>query len=183
MKFIESPLQGCYSIDTDRLSDTRGWFSRTYCRSEFHGIGFEDNWVQHNHSFTAKAGTIRGMHYQKMPSAEIKLIRCISGKVFDVAVDLRSRSNTYLKWFSIELCSEKGNMIYIPKGFAHGFQTLTDKVELLYCHSEFYKPENEAGLNWNDQHLGIHWPLDITEISERDNKHAYINANFEGVNI
>jgi len=183
MKFNETPLSGCYTIDLDRLIDSRGWFSRTYCHDEFAAIGFYDNWVQHNHSYSASAGTIRGMHYQKMPAGEVKLIRCISGHVFDVAIDLRPDSETYLEWFATELSASNKKMIFIPKGFAHGFQALSDDVELLYCHSELYKPEYEAGLNYLDPKLAIEWPLDITSISDRDKQHPFINRNFEGVNI
>lgn len=183
MKFLESSLKGCYIIETDRYSDSRGWFSRTFCAEEFKVIGNVEPWVQHNHSFTSVKGSIRGMHYQKMPACETKLIRCIAGKVYDVAVDLRPDSETYLKWHAEELSAGNKKMIFIPKGFAHGFQTLTDDAELIYCHSEIYQPDFEAGLNYRDEVLNIHWPLDITEISDRDKQHPFINSNFEGVNI
>lgn len=170
-------------IDIERFSDTRGWFSRTFCSDEFKSIGFTESWVQHNHSFTVKKGSIRGMHYQINPACETKLVRCIAGRVFDVAVDLRPSSQTYLKWHAEELSADNGKMILIPKGFAHGFQTLSNNCELLYCHTQAYKPEYEAGLNYLDEALNISWPLEITEISDRDRKHPYINTNFEGVNI
>ena len=181
MKFKQTKLADCYVIELDRFSDSRGWFSRTFCSEEFKSIGLEDAWKQHNHSFTVKKGTIRGLHYQKMPATEIKLIRCIAGKVYDVALDLRSESSTYLKWHAEELSAENQKMIFIPKGFAHGFQTLTDNAELLYCHSETYQPEYEMGLNYSDQKLQIQWPLSITEISDRDKNHPFINVDFEGV--
>ncbi len=182
MKFTETALSGCFVIEVDRREDQRGWFSRTYCDEEFHKIGFSGTWVQHNHSFTAKRGSIRGMHFQKMPVGEIKLIRCVSGKVFDVAVDLRPHSPTFLKWHAEELSAENGKMFFIPKGFAHGFQTLTDHAELIYCHSERYQPGYEGGINHNDERLKISWPLPVTEISDRDRHHPIIDNKFEGVN-
>jgi len=183
MKFLKTHLIGCYVIEFDRYSDSRGWFSRTFCSEEFNSINFNDAWVQHNHSFTAREGTIRGMHYQKKPAAETKLIRCISGKVYDVALDLRPNSPTYLKWHAEELSADNGRMIFIPKGFAHGFQTLSDNAELIYCHSETYQPEHEMGLNYSDQKLQIQWPLSITEISDKDKNHPFISVDFEGVII
>lgn len=183
MKFVETPLQSCYVIETERYSDSRGWFSRTFCSEEFKAIGLDSPWLQHNHSFTQQIGTIRGMHYQKMPAGEIKLIRCIAGCVYDVALDLRPRSATYLRWHAVELSADNGKMIFIPKGFAHGFQALTDGVELIYCHSETYQPQYEAGLNYLDERFEITWPLEVTEISDRDKQHPFINSNFEGVNI
>jgi dTDP-4-dehydrorhamnose 3,5-epimerase len=183
MEFKETPLKGCYTIELDRYSDSRGWFSRTFCSEQFKTIGFIEHWVQHNHSFTSETGSVRGMHYQKMPAGETKLIRCIAGKVYDVAVDLRPDSETYLKWHAVELSADNRTMMFIPKGFAHGFQTLTNNVELLYCHSEMYQPDHEAGLNCLDKLLDISWPLEITSISERDKQHPYINSKFEGVNI
>lgn len=182
MEFKETPLKGCYIIEFSHHSDSRGWFSRTFCSEEFKKIGFMEHWVQHNHSFTSEMGSIRGMHYQKMPAGETKLIRCIAGKVFDVAVDLRTGSKTYLKWHAVELSSDNRTMIFIPKGFAHGFQTLTPNAELLYCHSDPYQPDYEAGLNHLDKALNINWPLEITSISDRDRQHPFINNKFEGVN-
>lgn len=181
MKFLETSLRGCYIVEVTPHIDSRGWFTRTFCDDEFKKIGFEDSWVQHNHSFTSKKGTIRGMHFQKMPAGETKLIRCSAGSVFDVAVDLRPDSPTYLQWHGEILSSENRKMILIPKGFAHGFQTLTDNVELIYCHSEHYQPNLEAGLNYLDPKLEIRWPLEISEISERDKEHPLINSNFEGI--
>lgn len=183
MKFTETNLKGCYVIDLDRYSDQRGWFSRTFCSNEFLEIGFSSAWVQHNHSYTRARGTVRGMHYQKMPACEAKLIRCIAGRVYDVAVDLRPHSPTFLKWHAEELSKDNLKMIFIPEGFAHGFQTLTEDAELLYCHSSVYQPEYEAGLNCLDEKVNISWPLEITEISDRDKQHPFINSNFEGVNI
>jgi dTDP-4-dehydrorhamnose 3,5-epimerase len=183
MTFVETPLKGCYIVELNSFSDSRGWFARTFCSEEFKSIGFDVPWVQHNHSFTKTKGSIRGMHYQKMPAGEEKLIRCISGKVYDVAIDLRVDSQTFLQWHAVELSAENRKMIFIPKGFAHGFQTLTENAELIYCHSEPYQPEYEAGVNYLDKQLNIVWPLGITEVSDRDKEHPFINTNFEGVNI
>src|SRR5436190_10486116 len=130
MKFTPTRLNGLYIIDLHPASDARGWFARTYCKNEFASIGHTREWVQLNHSFTSRKGTIRGMHYQFPPHREIKMVRCISGGVLDVAIDLREGSETFLNWTSVELTAENKRMIYIPEGFAHGFQALTDNCEL-----------------------------------------------------
>src|SRR5690349_19358091 len=130
MTFAELPLKGSYIITPKLFSDNRGWFMRTFCKDEFMSIGHEKEWVQMNHSFTQKQGTIRGMHYQKAPFEEVKLVRCTAGVVFDVIVDLRPESDTYLQWHGVELSAENKRMLYIPEGFAHGFQTLSDNAEL-----------------------------------------------------
>jgi dTDP-4-dehydrorhamnose 3,5-epimerase len=181
MIFNETPLKGSYLIDLEPRGDERGWFSRTYCEQEFAKIGHKANWVQLNHSFTQQKGTIRGMHFQIAPYSEIKLVRCISGAVFDVIIDLRKDSKTFLKYFGAELSSKNKKMIYIPKGFAHGFQTLTDDCELIYHHSEFYTPESEAGILYNDPTIAIEWPLPMQSVSKRDTLHTLINKNFKGL--
>ncbi len=175
MIFTSAPLQGSYIIDLSPFKDGRGWFARTYCKNEFKEIGHHTEWVQLNHSFTLNKATIRGMHYQLSPCEEIKMVRCIAGVIYDVIIDLRKDSVTYLKWFGIELSAENKKMLYIPKGFAHGFQTLADNCELIYHHSEFYTPSAEAGLYYNDPRLSISWPLPMTEISERDAKHPLLD--------
>jgi dTDP-4-dehydrorhamnose 3,5-epimerase len=134
-----------------------------------------------NHSFTKAKGSIRGMHYQYPPNTEIKVARCISGAVFDVIIDLRKGSKTFLHWVSTELSAEKKNMIYIPEGFAHGFQTLTENCELIYFHSEYYAAGNEGGIRYNDPFLKIKWPLTVTEVSDRDNNNPLIDHNFKGL--
>ena len=181
MQFLPTILRDCYVVEFNKFSDDRGWFSRTYCKNEFSSIGFDKNWVQHNHSFTTHKGTIRGMHFQIPPFAETKLVRCISGKVYDVVVDLRRSSETYLKWFGTELSSSNNKMIFIPEGFAHGFQTLEENSELLYCHSEFYNPAHESGIYYKDSKIGINWPLAVTQLSERDSNHSIINDTFKGL--
>lgn len=182
MIFIKTLINGCHIIDTNTLEDDRGWFMRTYCKKEFYdNIGFEGEWVQMNHSFSKNKGTVRGLHYQIPPYAEEKLIRCIGGKVLDVVVDLRKGSNTFLKYISVELSDENKKMIYIPKGCAHGFQALTDNCQLIYHHSQFYNPNAEAGIRFNDTKINIEWPLSVTVISERDANHPYINESFKGI--
>jgi dTDP-4-dehydrorhamnose 3,5-epimerase len=181
MIFKPTFLKGSYEIELKPLKDDRGWFVRTFCKNEFKEIGHEKEWVQMNHSYTAQKGSLRGMHFQLPPHREIKLVRCVRGKVYDVIVDLRKNSATFLQWFGLELSADKMNMIYIPEGFAHGFQTLTDNCELVYCHSEFYVPNAESGLRYNDSVLKINWPLSVSNISERDNNHALLNENFRGI--
>ena len=180
MTFNETILKGSYLIDINAFSDDRGWFARTYCKNEFKKIGHEKEWVQLNHSYTKQKGTIRGMHFQS-PFKEIKLVRCVSGSVFDVIVDIRKDSPTFLKWFGVELSAANKKMLYIPEGFAHGFQTLSDDVELLYHHSEFYTPNSEGALRYNDPMINIKWPEVITQVSERDNTHTLLDINFKGI--
>jgi dTDP-4-dehydrorhamnose 3,5-epimerase len=183
MKFSSTGLEGSYIIDIFPVEDERGWFVRTFCKKEFAEINHTKEWVQMNHSFTNNAGTIRGMHFQKPPFSEIKLIRCIAGKVFDVIIDLRKDSATFLRWFGAELSAENKKMIYIPEGFAHGFQTLTNDCQLIYNHSEYYKPGVEGGIKYNDKMLAIDWPLEAKNISERDSNHPALDKDFEGLNI
>jgi dTDP-4-dehydrorhamnose 3,5-epimerase len=179
MIFSATTLPGSYVIELAPVGDQRGWFARTYCKKEFAQIEHQKEWVQMNHSFTALKGTLRGMHYQKPPFGEIKMVRCIAGAVYDVIVDLRKDSATYLKWFGTELSAANKKMIYIPEGFAHGFQTLSDDVELIYHHTQYYTPGAEGGIVYDDATIGIQWPLPLTEISERDRFHPLIDSNFK----
>ncbi len=181
MIFTETPLSGSFIVSLNPIGDSRGWFARTYCKNEFAQIGHDKEWVQINHSFTSLKGTIRGLHFQNNPFSEIKLLRCISGAVYDVIVDLRKNSPTFLKWFGTELSAENKNMLYIPKGFAHGFQSLADNTELIYHHSEFYNSEAESGLMFDDEKLNIKWPLEVADISERDKNHQLLNSTFKGL--
>lgn len=181
MTFTETFLKGCYVIELQPLNDERGWFVRTYCKDEFSKIGHNKQWVQLNHSYTKLKGSVRGMHYQLPPFREIKLVRCIAGSVYDVVVDVRKDSPTFLKYFGVELSSENKKMIYIPEGFAHGFQALTDNCELIYHHTEMYKPGVEGGLKYDDAILKINWPLPVTALSQRDKTHAALNKNFKGI--
>jgi dTDP-4-dehydrorhamnose 3,5-epimerase len=183
MKFASTGLDGSYIIEVSPVEDERGWFVRTFCKKEFSAIGHDKEWVQMNHSFTNAAGTIRGMHFQKPPFSEIKLIRCIAGKVFDVIVDLRKSSKTFLKWFGVELSAKNKKMIYIPEGFAHGFQTLTDNCQLIYNHSAYYTPGAEGGIKYDDKMINISWPVSVKHISQRDLSHPLLDNNFEGLKI
>lgn len=180
MKFIPTILNGSFTIQLDPINDERGWFARYFCKKEFSTIGHEKEWVQMNHSFSLKKGTLRGMHFQKPPYSEIKLVRCIQGSVFDVIIDLRKDSPTFLKWFGAELSAENKLMMYIPEGFAHGFQTLEDNSGLLYMHTAYYSPEAEDGLRYNDPQVNISWPLEISEISMRDTNHDLLEK-FNGL--
>lgn len=181
MIFSPTALAGSFVIDLKAFSDDRGWFARYYCKDEFRQIGHDAEWVQMNHSFSAKKGTVRGMHFQWAPHKEIKLVRCIAGAVFDVIVDLRKNSPTFLQWFGTELSAENKRSLYIPEGFAHGFQCLADDCELLYHHSAFYQPGAEAGIRYDDPAIGIGWPLPVTVISERDSSHPLLDKEFKGV--
>ncbi len=181
MKFSPTLLEGLYTIDLQPVADSRGWFARTYCKNEFASIGHTQEWVQLNHSFTAKKGAIRGMHYQLPPHGEIKLVRCIGGAVMDTVIDLREGSKTFLNWISVELNADNKKMIYIPDGFAHGFQALTDNCELIYHHTAFYTPGFEKGIRYDDPLVAIQWPLPVTDISERDLSHELLNESFKGI--
>ena len=181
MTFSQTALEGSYVIKISPRGDERGWFARTYCEKEFREIGHEARWVQMNHSFTAKKGTIRGMHFQLPPYREIKMVRCVRGKVYDVIVDIRKNSPTFLKWVGVELSPAELNMMYIPEGFAHGFQTLEDDSELIYQHSEFYMPGAEGGIRYDDPVVNIQWPLEVTSVSERDNNHPLLTEQFKGI--
>lgn len=178
MIFHPTRLEGSYIIEAEPKGDSRGWFMRSYCKEEFSRINHLKEWVQMNHSFTLERGTIRGMHFQKEPHREIKLVRCIAGSIFDVIVDLRKDSKTYLQWFGDELSAANKKMMYVPEGFAHGFQTLSENVELLYNHTEFYNSEFESGILYDDPQVGIKWPMPVTAISPRDKSHLLITENF-----
>ena len=181
MIFNETVLKGSYVIGLNPLADERGWFARTYCKNEFNSIGHENEWVQMNHSFTKNKGTIRGMHFQLPPFSEIKLVRCIAGAVYDVIIDLRKGSPTFLHWFGEELSAQNKKMIYIPHGFAHGFETLSNECELIYHHTQFYTASAEGGIKYSDPKININWPLPVTHISERDNQHNLLDENFKGL--
>jgi dTDP-4-dehydrorhamnose 3,5-epimerase len=183
MIFTETEISGAYIIDAETFSDDRGWFMRTYCKKEFEEIGHTENWVQINHSFTTAIGSIRGMHFQHPPHAEIKTVRCIAGKVYDVIVDLRQGSPTFLKWVGVELSSENKKTIYIPKGCAHGFQVLSLNSELIYCHSDFYNKDSEGAILYNDPAIGIIWPLPVTNVSNKDKGYNYLVEQFKGIEI
>ena len=181
MTFTPTPLEGSFIVTLDPVEDERGWFARYFCKNEFEKIGHQDEWLQMNHSFSRNKGTLRGMHYQVTPFKEIKLVRCIRGSVYDVIVDLRKGSSTFLKWFGLQLSASNKSMIYIPAGFAHGFQCLEDDCELLYHHTAFYQPGSESGLRYDDPAVGIEWPLPVTVLSARDTAHSLVTNDFKGI--
>jgi dTDP-4-dehydrorhamnose 3,5-epimerase len=173
------PLAGLKLIERQRLGDSRGFLSRLFCAEELAAAGWHKPIAQINHTYTAQWGTVRGMHYQLPPYAEMKLVTCIQGEVWDVAVDLRTASLTFLHWHAEILSADNKRALLIPEGFAHGFQTLTNDVELLYCHSIAHNPNAEAGLNAKDSCLAINWPRAIKEQSTRDNSHPFITNEFQ----
>jgi dTDP-4-dehydrorhamnose 3,5-epimerase len=175
LKFIETPLAGLYVVEIEPVIDDRGFFARSFCARDFRAHGLEPTLVQCNISFNNKAGTLRGLHFQAPPHEEAKLVRCTRGAIYDVAVDIRPNSHTHLKWYAAELTSENGRMLFIPQGFAHGFQTLVDKSEIFYLMSEFYQPESGRGLRWDDPILGINWPIADLIISEKDRTYPLID--------
>jgi dTDP-4-dehydrorhamnose 3,5-epimerase len=168
MIFTETRLQGAYLIDIEKREDHRGFFARTWCQHEFGEHGLVARLVQANLSFNRQRGTLRGMHYQTPPYAEAKLVRCTRGAIYDVIVDLRPDSPSFKQWIGVELSAVNYRMLYVPEGFAHGFQTLEDNVEIMYQVTQFYTPEAEGGIRYNDPALGIMWPLEVTVISEKD---------------
>lgn len=168
MKFIRVPLQGACIIEIEPVADERGFFARTWDAQEFSSQGLNPNLAQCSVSFNKRRGTLRGMHYQEQPFAEAKLVRCCSGAIYDVIVDLRPASPTHRKWIAVELSAENHKMLYVPEGVAHGFQTLTDEVEVSYHISEVYKPQSARGVRWNDPLFAIDWPVSDPILSERD---------------
>ena len=176
-------MEGVKVIETVTLKDTRGEFSRIFCDDELRWVLNGKAIKQINRSMTHKIGAIRGMHFQNAPYAEIKIVRCLSGKVLDVAVDLRKDSATFLKWFGIELSPQKNIALVIPEGCAHGFQVLAGNSELLYLHTAPYVPSSEAAVRFDDPLIGISWPITPTEISQRDLSHPYLNEAFKGISI
>lgn len=159
---------GAFLVELEKLEDSRGFFARTFCTREFAQNGLETSFVQCSVSFNRKKGTLRGMHYQKHPACEAKLVRVTAGAIYDVVVDLRPDSATYLKYIGVELSAENHCALYVPKMFAHGFQTLEDNTEVFYQISEFYSPEASTGIRYNDIKLKINWPLPVTSISDKD---------------
>jgi dTDP-4-dehydrorhamnose 3,5-epimerase len=168
MKATETELQGAWHIEIEPHRDDRGFFARSFCRREFAELGMNDVVAQCNVSFNERKGTLRGMHYQLPPCAEAKLVRCTAGSIWDAIVDLRPDSPTYLRWTAVELTAERRNALYVPEGFGHGFQTLTDRVEVFYQMSEFYAPGQARGFRWDDPRFGIDWPMEPSCISDAD---------------
>ena len=183
MKIHESSLDGVYIVETSSLADDRGMFSRLYCEHELSSVIGARHIVQINFSRTERIGAVRGLHYQRPPHAEMKLVRCIKGRVWDVSVDLRTGSRTFLKWHAEELSPDNAYIMVIPEGCAHGFQVLEKESELLYLHTSFYNPDAEAGIFCEDPCISIEWPLFITELSQRDRGHVPIGPDFSGVAV
>jgi dTDP-4-dehydrorhamnose 3,5-epimerase len=168
VKFTPTPLTGAYLIEPELLVDERGFFARTFCQQEFESYRLNPNLRQCNISVNQKKGTLRGMHYQTKPHEEAKLVRCTMGAIYDVIIDIRSESPTFKQWFAIELTAQNRKMLYIPEGFAHGFQTLVDNTEVFYQMSAFYAADCARGIRWNDPTFGIQWPSDNRIISQKD---------------
>jgi dTDP-4-dehydrorhamnose 3,5-epimerase len=183
LKIIDTPLQDLHLVQSKNAGDARGIFSRLFCAESLRDILFDRQIVQINRSVTNARGTIRGMHFQKPPEAEMKLVRCIKGRVFDVAVDIRQDSPTFLHWHAIELSPESNLMFVIPEGFAHGFQTLSDDCDLLYLHTAPYNPDLEGGIPYDDPCVGISWPEPPVGISPRDNNLPRIDKSFSGIKL
>lgn len=168
MNFIDLSLSGAYVIEPEPIGDERGFFARMMCEDEFAEHGLKMDVVQANISYSAEQGTLRGLHYQEPPHAEVKMVRCTQGAIFDVMVDVREESPTYLEWEGVELTAENRRMTYVPEGFAHGFLTLTDDCEVFYPVTASYAPEAERGLRYDDPALDIDWPAKVQVISEKD---------------
>jgi dTDP-4-dehydrorhamnose 3,5-epimerase len=166
--FTETKLKDAYIIEIEKLEDTRGFFARSWCQKEFDKHGLVSTIVQANISWNKKRGTLRGMHYQIPPYEEVKLVRCSHGSIYDVIIDLRKDSPTYKQWLGVQLTADDHNLLYVPGGFAHGFQTLEDDTEVVYQVSQFYTPGAEAGLRCDDPTFNINWPLEVRVISDKD---------------
>lgn len=180
MIFKETKLKGSFIIESEKLEDERGFFARAWCRKEFEAHGLNASPVQSNISFNVGKGTLRGMHYQISPHEETKLVRCTLGAIYDVIIDLRPDSSTYMEWISVELTMDNHKLLYVPEGFAHGYQTLADNTEVFYQVSQFHTPDSERGIRWNDPAFDINWPI-VPEriISEKDQKWPdYVNYIF-----
>jgi dTDP-4-dehydrorhamnose 3,5-epimerase len=171
VKFVETPLSGAYVIDLEKSEDDRGFFARFFCEREFADHGLETRFVQMNNSLSRERWTMRGLHHQLEPAAEVKVLRVLSGALWDVILDLRTDSATFGRHFGVELSAENRRMIYAPRGFAHGFLTLAPKTETLYLVSAFYSPERERGIRWDDPHFAIKWPAEPVVVSDKDRNH------------
>jgi dTDP-4-dehydrorhamnose 3,5-epimerase len=174
LKFLPTPLAGAYIVELERLEDERGFFARSFCQEEFRKHGLRPGIAQCNVSWNRRRGTLRGLHFQAAPHEEAKVVRCTRGAIWDVVADLREGSATRLRWHAVELSGENRRALYVPEGFAHGFQTLADDSEVLYQMSESYYPELARGVRWDDPRLGIKWPLPDPILSERDRSYPLL---------
>lgn len=176
MKFTETPLSGAYLIELEKREDDRGFFARFFCKEEFRALGLNNNILQINNSLSRIPGTLRGMHYQKFPKAEDKIVRCIRGSLLDVIIDIRPESPSFMRHYSVELSAENRKTLYVPKGFAHGFMTLEPDTEAFYLVTEEYSPDHERGIRYDDPAFGISWPIAPREISGKDKSHPDFNS-------
>jgi dTDP-4-dehydrorhamnose 3,5-epimerase len=183
MKFTPTKIHGVFTIDLERRGDERGWFARLFCEQEFANNHLETRFVQINNSTSAFRGTLRGMHYQLPQSAEVKVVRCLRGALYDVVLDLRPDSPTFGKYFGTELTSENRRMMYVPRGCAHGFLTLEDDTEAFYLVSATYDPKAERGVRFNDSRFTIHWPIAPSVISDKDRQWPDYNDDFHGTKL
>jgi dTDP-4-dehydrorhamnose 3,5-epimerase len=181
VKVHPTPLQDARLIELEKIGDDRGFFARLFCENEFAAAGLAARFVQVNNSLSAKKGTLRGLHYQLAPAAEVKLVRCVRGALFDVIVDMRPDSTSFAKWFGAELSAENRLMMYVPRGFAHAILTLKDDTEALYLVSDFYAPKSERGVRWNDPRFNIAWPISPSEISPKDSAWPDFDPQFHGI--
>jgi len=180
MKFHQTPLRDAHTIEIERRGDDRGFFARLFCENEFRAAGLTPNFVQINNSLSARKGTLRGMHYQLPPRAEVKVVRCVRGALWDAILDLRPDSPTFGQSFGAELSADNRLMMYVPRGFAHAVLTLADDTETFYLVSEFYGPEQERGIRWNDPKFNIAWPIEPVEISAKDGNWPDFDPAFHG---
>lgn len=183
LDFLPTPIAGLVMVERSRIEDHRGFLSRMYSAEAFAAVGVHKPIAQINQTLTRRQGAVRGMHFQWPPHAETKLVTCLHGKIFDVAVDLRRNSPTFLRWHGVVLTEENQRSLLIPEGFAHGFQTLTEGCELLYLHTAAYRQAAEGGVSAIDPRLSIAWPLEITEMSDRDRRHPVLTAAFDGIEL
>ncbi|MFX0000783.1 MAG: dTDP-4-dehydrorhamnose 3,5-epimerase [Candidatus Hodarchaeota archaeon] len=181
MKFLETKLKDLYIIKPEPFEDNRGKFYRVFCKDELIEINHNKEIVNINISITKEKGAIRGMHFQYPPKSEIKIVTCIAGSVFDVAIDLRKNSSTFLQWLGEILSADNMKLLYIPEGFAHGFQVLEENSKIIYFVSEFYSPEHEGGIRYNDPKVNIEWPLEVKTISDKDRNLPLLDVNFKGI--
>jgi len=181
MNILATKLPGVVVVETEKVVDHRGAFARLFCASELSAVVGARLILQINHSHNSMVGTVRGLHFQRPPHAEMKLLRCLHGRVFDVAADLRTNSPTFLQWYAEELTPGNARMLVIPEGFAHGFQILEADSELLYLHTAYHAPEAEAGIRFDDSRIGIAWPLPATELSKRDRSFPLLASDFRGI--
>jgi dTDP-4-dehydrorhamnose 3,5-epimerase len=180
MKLIPTPLKDAYTVELERRGDDRGFFARVFCQNEFKQASLVPSIVQINNSLSAKKGTLRGLHYQLPPNAEMKLVRCIRGTLWDAILDLRPDSPTFGQSFGAELTENNRLMMYVPRGFAHAILTLSDNTEAFYLVSAFYTPDQERGIRWNDPKFQIAWPIEPTEVSQKDARWPDFNPDFHG---